>query len=164
MRRKYLAILAAAGVLVCALTGCRTAAPDATGKAERPKPIMVSETPTPESETPIPASETPVPENAPLLAGLYTATACTDSAGTEMELSGDVLELYEDGTGTFQLPEEDLELELQWQQEDTAISFTDEQGDKFSGNWSEDGTIVGDYTWHLASGDLTYHYTFSLYQ
>ena len=164
MKRKYLAILAAAGILVCALTGCRTAAPDSTGKVERPKPTMVSETPAPVSETPAPVSETPTPEAAALQAGLYTATACTDSSGTEMELSGDVLELNEDGTGTFRLPDEKLELELQWQQDGTAISFTDEQGDKFSGTWNEDGTIVGDYTWQLTTGELIYHYTFALYQ
>lgn len=76
------------------------------------------------------------------ITGDYYAISCNDGNGTELELDGEVLHLYADGTGTFDYG--DQSWGLQWNYSNSVFTFTDEEGDTFDGHYY-DGMISGEY-------------------
>ena len=85
-----------------------------------------------------------------LSATLYATTCAGVDDGEEYEYFGDRLVLKEDGTGTFYF--DDMVLGVDYKLSGTEFSFTDEDGDEFTGTYT-DGVVIGAYM-------DTYAYTF----
>lgn len=76
------------------------------------------------------------------ISGDYYAISCRDENGNELKLDGEILHLYADGSGMFEILDE--QHPLTWTLKDNKLSFTDDDGDVFNGNYAN-GMIGGTY-------------------
>ena len=85
------------------------------------------------------------------ISGDYYAFSCQNEEGVELELNNEILHLFSDGSGTFEIEGEQYSLNYELKNND--FTFTDEEGDVFKGSYYN-GMIAGTYF-------NNYYYTFT---
>ena len=76
------------------------------------------------------------------ISGDYYAFSCKDENDTKLKLNDEILHLFDDGTGVFEIEGESYSLNYNLDQ--NRFSFVDEEGDEFNGNYYS-GIIAGTY-------------------